>query len=87
MEKGHKEKISIACECMDIWRLPQGSKTPLLAAGALIDANDNTPVLDIKPHTPSFGRVETPGVPVWCNEWPRSTEASGCFYWEQVFNF
>lgn len=52
-----------------------------------IDANDNTPVLDIKPYTPSFDRVETPGVPVWCSEWPRSTEASGCFNWEQVFNF
>ncbi len=28
-----------------------------------IDANDNTPVIDIKPYTPSFDRVETPGVP------------------------
>lgn len=53
----------------------------------IIDANDNTPVLDIKPYTPSFDRVETPGVPVWCSEWPKSTEASGCFNWEQVFNF
>ena len=52
-----------------------------------IDANDNTPVLDIKPYTPSFDRVETPGVPVWCSEWPKSTEASGCFDWGQVFNF
>ena len=52
-----------------------------------IDANDNTPVLDIKPYTPSFDRVETPGVPVWCSEWPKSPEASGCFNWEQVFNF
>ena len=52
-----------------------------------IDANDNTPVLDIKPYTPSFDRVETPGVPAWCSEWPKSTEASGYFNWEQVFNF
>ena len=52
-----------------------------------IDANDNTPVLDIKPYTPSFDRVETPGVPAWCSEWPKSTEASGCFDWGQVFNF
>lgn len=43
-----------------------------------IDANDNTPVLDLKPYTPSFDRVETPGIPAWCSEWPRSTEASGC---------
>lgn len=52
-----------------------------------IDASDNTPVLDIKPYTPSFDRVETPGVPAWCSDWPKSTEASGYFDWEQVFNF
>lgn len=52
-----------------------------------IDANNNTPVLDIKPYTPSFDRVETPGVPVWCNEWPKSTETSSYFDWEDVFNF
>lgn len=52
-----------------------------------IDANNNTPVLDIKPYTPSFDRVETPGVPVWCNEWPKSIETSGYFDWEDVFNF
>lgn len=54
---------------------------------AYIDANDNTPVLDIKPYTPSLDRVESPGVPAWCSEWPMSTEASGCFDWEKVFNF
>ena len=52
-----------------------------------VHADDNTPVLDIKPYTPSFDRVETPGVPAWCSEWPKSTEASGCFDWGQVFNF
>lgn len=54
---------------------------------AFIDANDHTPVLDIKPYTPSFDRVETPGVPAWCSGWPKSAEASGCFDWGQVFNF
>ena len=39
---------------------------------AYIDANDNTPVLDIKPYTPSLDRVETPGVPEWCSHWPKS---------------
>jgi tRNA-Thr(GGU) m(6)t(6)A37 methyltransferase TsaA len=52
-----------------------------------IDANDNTPVLDIKPYTPSFDRVETPDIPAWCSHWPKSTEESGCFNWEEVFNF
>ena len=52
-----------------------------------IDANDGSPVLDIKPYTPSLDRVETPGVPAWCSEWPKSTEESGYFDWEKVFNF
>ena len=54
---------------------------------AFIDANDNTPILDIKPYTPSFDRVEIPGVPAWCSHWPKSTEESGCFNWGEVFNF
>lgn len=52
-----------------------------------IDANDNTPILDIKPYTPSLDRVETPYVPIWCDKWPKSIEESGFFNWEQVFNF
>lgn len=54
---------------------------------AYIDANDGTPVLDLKPYTPSLDRVEKPGVPEWCREWPLSVEASGDFDWEKVFNF
>lgn len=54
---------------------------------AYIDADDNTPVLDIKPYTPSFDRVEKPRVPVWCGNWPKSLEESGDFPWEDVFNF
>ena len=52
-----------------------------------IDAMDGTPVLDIKPYTPSLDRVETPGVPEWCSQWPKCTEDSGDFDWEAVFNF
>lgn len=54
---------------------------------AFIDADDDTPVLDIKPYTPSFDRVEAPGVPAWSRGWPKSTEASGDFDWGQVFTF
>lgn len=54
---------------------------------AYIDANDATPVLDIKPYTPSLDRVETPGVPKWCCQWPKSLEQSASFAWEDVFNF
>lgn len=54
---------------------------------AYIDANNNTPVLDIKPYTPSVDRVENPDVPQWCAHWPLNYETSGDFDWEEEFNF
>lgn len=54
---------------------------------AYIDADDHTPVLDIKPYTPSLDRVEQPKVPEWCSHWPGSLEESADFAWENEFNF
>lgn len=54
---------------------------------AYIDANDNTPILDIKPYTPSLDRIENPGVPKWCCHWPKSLEQSAYFDWKKEFNF
>ncbi|MEN6325518.1 MAG: SAM-dependent methyltransferase [Syntrophomonas sp.] len=54
---------------------------------AYIDAHDNTPVIDLKPYTPSLDRVESPSVPEWCRHWPNSIEKSGDFDWEAEFNF
>ncbi len=54
---------------------------------AFIDANDGTPVLDIKPYTPSLDKVENPTVPNWCADWPKCNEESGDFDWSSVFNF
>jgi tRNA-Thr(GGU) m(6)t(6)A37 methyltransferase TsaA len=54
---------------------------------AYIDADEGTPVIDLKPYTPSLDRVETPIVPLWCKHWPNSIEESGTFDWEGVFNF
>ena len=54
---------------------------------AYIDAEDGTPVLDIKPYTPSLDRVENPTVPDWCAGWPASNEESADFDWSSVFNF
>lgn len=54
---------------------------------AYIDADDGSPVLDIKPYTPSIDRVETPEVPDWCDHWPKSAEQSGDFDWAAEFNF
>lgn len=52
---------------------------------AYIDAEDGTPVLDIKPYTPSLDRVNRPAVPAWCAHWPACCEDSGDFDWESVF--
>lgn len=54
---------------------------------AYIDAADGTPILDIKPYTPSLDRVENPSVPQWCSNWPKNVEESGDFDWSAVFNF
>jgi tRNA-Thr(GGU) m(6)t(6)A37 methyltransferase TsaA len=52
-----------------------------------IDAGDGTPVLDLKPYTPSLDRVGNPQVPRWCAHWPDSLEESAGFDWENEFNF
>lgn len=52
-----------------------------------LDANPGSPVLDIKPYTPSADRVEAPGVPSWCSHWPKSYEVSGDFDWEAELTF
>ena len=52
-----------------------------------IDAYPGSPVLDLKPYTPSIDRVESPSVPEWCTHWPKSYEESGDFDWEAEFNF
>lgn len=50
-----------------------------------LDAQPNSPVLDLKPYTPSLDRVSSPSVPDWCAHWPGSLEDSGDFDWEQEF--
>lgn len=54
---------------------------------AYIDAFDQTPVLDIKPYTPSLDKVENPSLPQWCSHWPQSLEQSEEFDWESEFLF
>lgn len=52
-----------------------------------LDAEDDSPILDLKPYTPSFDRVESPKVPDWCQEWPINLETASDFDWASVFNF
>lgn len=50
-----------------------------------LDAEPGTPVLDVKPYTPSLDRVQDPQVPAWSAGWPRCVEESGTFDWSKVF--
>jgi tRNA-Thr(GGU) m(6)t(6)A37 methyltransferase TsaA len=52
-----------------------------------IDADFGSPVLDIKPYSPSVDRVEKPEIPDWCSHWPKNVEKSAEFDWENEFNF
>ena len=52
-----------------------------------LDAQDCTPILDLKPYTPSIDRIEHPTVPTWCTHWPASVETSDDFDWAGEFRF
>jgi tRNA-Thr(GGU) m(6)t(6)A37 methyltransferase TsaA len=51
---------------------------------AFIDAEDGSPVLDIKPYY-GMDRVRTLTVPDWCSHWPQWYEDSAEFDWEAEF--
>lgn len=69
----------IALDCVQVTYVDPENATIGLA---YIEAFDHSPVLDIKPYTPSLDRVENPTVPEWCGHWPKCYEASGFFDWE-----
>jgi tRNA-Thr(GGU) m(6)t(6)A37 methyltransferase TsaA len=50
-----------------------------------IDAEDGSPVLDIKPYHPCTDRVRELSVPAWCSHWPQWYEDSGSFDWAAEF--
>ncbi|MBN1698987.1 MAG: tRNA (N6-threonylcarbamoyladenosine(37)-N6)-methyltransferase TrmO [Spirochaetales bacterium] len=52
-----------------------------------IDAEDETPIIDVKPYHPAVDRVREAGVPGWCRHWPQWYEDSGDFDWGSEFMF
>lgn len=50
-----------------------------------IDADDGTPILDIKPYLPAVDRVRQVQSPEWSADWPQWYEDSASFDWEAVF--
>jgi len=52
-----------------------------------IDAEDGSPVLDLKPYHPSGDRIRDATLPGWCAGWPACFEESGAFAWDKEFLF
>lgn len=52
-----------------------------------IDAEDETPVLDIKPYYPCSDVVRGTKLPAWCSNLPNCIEESENFDWSHFFNF
>ena len=50
-----------------------------------IDAEDGTPILDIKPYHPAVDRIRDVHTPSWCSSWPEWYEDSASFDWGSVF--
>ena len=50
-----------------------------------IDAEDGTPILDIKPYLPAVDRIREVSTPAWCAGWPEWYEDSATFDWGAVF--
>jgi tRNA (adenine37-N6)-methyltransferase len=54
---------------------------------AYLDAENDTPILDLKPYHPSSDRVRDIKMPEWCCHWPNWYENSQAFDWSKEFNF
>lgn len=52
-----------------------------------IDAEEGTPVLDLKPYYLCSENVTGASYPDWCDHWPKSYEASSSFDWGKEFLF
>ena len=50
-----------------------------------IDAENETPVIDIKPYHPATERIKNVKVPEWCAHWPKWYEDSATFDWQSEF--
>jgi len=50
-----------------------------------IDAEDGTPILDLKPYHPCADRIRDVEVPAWCDHWPKWVEDNADFDWAAEF--
>jgi tRNA-Thr(GGU) m(6)t(6)A37 methyltransferase TsaA len=54
---------------------------------AFVDADNGTPILDLKPYHPAVDRIREVATPAWCAHWPEWYEESGEFDWQSEFTF
>lgn len=50
-----------------------------------VDAEDGSPILDLKPYHPAVDRIRAVTVPTWCRHWPAWYEDSASFDWAAEF--
>lgn len=50
-----------------------------------IDAEDGTPIIDLKPYHPCTDRIRQVSLPDWCSHWPQWYEDSATFDWAAEF--
>ena len=68
----------IALTIVPIINIAEGGKLYL----PYIDAEDGSPIIDLKPYHPATDRVRDLEVPDWCRHWPQWYEDSASFDWE-----
>lgn len=52
---------------------------------ASIDAEEGTPIIDLKPYQPCLDRIREFALPEWCRHWPHWSEDSAAFDWAAEF--
>ncbi|NLF51998.1 MAG: SAM-dependent methyltransferase [Leptolinea sp.] len=71
--------------CLDVAQVLHIDETNGQIVVAWIDAEDGTPILDIKPYLPCSDRVKEVSTPAWNAHWPAWYEESGEFDWASEF--
>ena len=71
--------------CLSVVEVHQIDFTTGLLTLDYLDAEEGTPVIDIKPYYPCSEIVKTARTPAWSDTWPKCREDSGTFDWSAVF--
>jgi tRNA-Thr(GGU) m(6)t(6)A37 methyltransferase TsaA len=71
--------------CMTVSQVLQIDESNGQIIVAYIDAEDGTPILDIKPYLPCSDRVRELTTPDWNSHWPQWYEDSAQFDWGSEF--